>query len=173
MFSIGVPDQAALSGDCTRTSIGPKPDLCIPFVRAACHAFQNISHSSAEDEDHQVTLSSTAIVKYVGIEKRNGLVSVGRRLLEGDRTLNPPVPSLISATDVPHDNLDISWHRSHHDSHPQPHNGRETIAISAFLLSTLQTSLKQKRVVKEMWESGAGTIVRRLIAFYIFVPNPS
>jgi hypothetical protein len=59
----------------------------LPFVRAAGHAFQT-SHSSAEDEDHQVTLSSTAIVKYVGIEKRDGLVSVGKRLLEGDRTLS-------------------------------------------------------------------------------------
>ncbi len=89
MSSIGVPDQAALSGDCTRTSTRPKPDLYISFVRAAGHVFQKTSHSSAEDEDRQVTLSSTAIVKYVGIEKRNGLVSVGRRLLEGDRALSP------------------------------------------------------------------------------------
>lgn len=89
MSSIGVPDQAALSGDCTRTSTRRKPDLCVAFVRAAGHAFQKTNHSSAEDKDHPVTLSSTAIVKYVGIEKRDGLVSVGRRLLEGDRTLNP------------------------------------------------------------------------------------
>ena len=27
-------------------------------------------------------------------------------------------------------------------------------------------------MVKEMWESGAGTIVRRLIAFYIVAYNP-
>src|SRR6266852_4361597 len=67
MSSIGVPDQAALSGDCTRTSTRPKPDLYISFVRAAGHVFQKTSHSSAEDEDRQVTLSSTAIVKYVGI----------------------------------------------------------------------------------------------------------
>jgi hypothetical protein len=101
MFSIGVPDQAALSGDCTRTSTRPKSDSCIPFVRAAGYAFQKTGHSGAEDEDHQVTLSSTAIVKYVGIEKRNGLVSVGRQLLEGDRTLSLPIPSLISAIRCP------------------------------------------------------------------------
>lgn len=71
--------------------------------------------------------------------------------------------------DVSHDNLDLSWHRSHLDSHPQPHDGNETIAISAFFLSTLQTSLKRKRIVKEMWESGAGTIVRRVI-LSIFLP---
>ena len=102
MSSIGVPDQAAFSGDCTRTFARPKPDLCIPFVRAAGYAFQKISPSSAEDEGHQATLSSTAIVKYVGIEKRNGLVSVGRQLVEGDRTLNPPpIPSLMSAIRCP------------------------------------------------------------------------
>ena len=88
MSSIGVLDQAALSGDCTRISTRRKPDLCDAFVRAAGHAFQKTS-SSAEDEDHQVALSSTAIVKYVGIEKRDGLVSIGKRLLEGDRTLSP------------------------------------------------------------------------------------
>ena len=81
--------------------LDPKPDLCIPFVRAAGHAFQKTSHSSAEDEDHQVTLSSTAIVKYVGMEKRNGLVSVGKRLLEGDRTLSPLIPSLMGPVRCP------------------------------------------------------------------------
>ena len=89
-----MPDQAALSGDCTQTSTRSKPDLCIPFVRATGYAFQKTSHSSAEDEDHQVTLSSTAIIKYVGIEKRNGLVSVGKQLLEGDRILSPRFPRL-------------------------------------------------------------------------------
>jgi hypothetical protein len=44
-----------------------------------------------------VTLSSTAIVKYVGIETRDGLVSVGKGLLEGDRTLSLWMLSLMSA----------------------------------------------------------------------------
>ena len=70
--------------------------MCIVSPRAAGHAFQK-TNSSAEDEDHQVTLSSTAIVKYVGIEKRNGLVSVGRGLLEGGITSSPWFPLLISA----------------------------------------------------------------------------
>jgi hypothetical protein len=72
-----------------------------PFVRAAGYAFQKTGHSGAEDEDHQVTLSSTAIVKYVGIEKRDGLVSVGRQLLEGDITLRPPISSLMSSVRCP------------------------------------------------------------------------
>ena len=57
--------------------------------RATSYAFQKPSLPSDEDDSHQVTLSSTTIVKYVGIEKRNGLVSIGRALLEGDGTFIP------------------------------------------------------------------------------------
>ncbi|KAI9511726.1 Rsm22-domain-containing protein [Russula earlei] len=110
---------------------------------ATSYAFQKPDFHNNE-EGHQVTLSSAAIVKYVGIEKRVGLVSVGKQLLE----------------DVQHDNLDVTWHRKFpHDGHTQSHDGNHTIAISAFFLSTLQTSLQKKRLVKEMWESGAGIIV--------------
>ena len=74
------------------------PDQNLTFAltpRAAGYAFQKTNDSAAEDKG-QVTLSSTAIVKYVGIEKRDGLVSVAKRLLEGDRTLSPWIPSLMS-----------------------------------------------------------------------------
>jgi hypothetical protein len=56
--------------------------MSIGVPRAACYAFQN--PSSPNDEGDQVALSSTSVVKYVGIEKRVGLVSIGRQLLEGD-----------------------------------------------------------------------------------------
>ena len=94
MSSIGVPERAALFGDCTRTTTGLKPNFRIDFPRAAGHAFQKINDSTAEDKG-PVTLSSTTIVKYAGIEKRDGLVSVAKRLLEGGGTLNPWIPSLI------------------------------------------------------------------------------
>lgn len=109
---------------------------------AACYAFQK--PGSPDDEGSQVALSSTAIVKYVGIEKRSGLVSIGRQLLE----------------DVLHDGLEVSWQRnSHLDNTPQAHDGSSTVAISAFFLSTLQTPLQRKALVEEMWRSGAETIV--------------
>lgn len=72
------------------------------------------------------------------------------------------------SSDVLHDTMDISWHKKpRRDSHPQPHDGSHTIAISAFFLSTLEIPWQRKRLVKEMWESGAGTIVSRLIPFDI------
>jgi hypothetical protein len=67
--------------------------------------------------------------------------------------------------DIPHDSLNISWQRTlHHDSYSQP---RDTMAISAFFLSTLRTSLQRKSLVKDMWESGAETIVCRLITNFL------
>jgi hypothetical protein len=146
--------------------------LCDYFPRASSYAFQKPNLPSDEDDGHQVTLTSTAIVKYVGIEKRDGLVSVGKRLLEGDRISSPGVLCLQMSSDIPHDNVDISWRRSFlHDSHPQPHDGSHTVAISAFFLSTLQTPWQRKRLIKEMWESGAGTIVNGLIIFNPFTPK--
>ena len=108
-----------------------------------------------------MALSSTAIVKYVGIEKRSGLVSIGKQLLEGDSISSPQSYPLISS-DVPHDGLDVSWQRKlHPDGIPQTHDGRSTVAISAFFLSTLHTPLKRKALIEEIWGSGAETIVSR------------
>jgi hypothetical protein len=77
------------------------------------------------------------------------------------------------SSDIPHDNIDISWRRRLvHDGHPQPQDEGHTLAISAFLLSTLQTSLQRKRLIKEMWESGAGTIVDKPITSNSITPNP-
>lgn len=76
------------------------------------------------------------------------------------------------SSDIPHDNVDLSWRRRFlHDSHPQPHDGSHTVAISAFFLSTLQTLWQRKKLIKEMWESGAGTIVNKLIIFDSFIPK--
>ncbi|KAH9178851.1 Rsm22-domain-containing protein [Lactarius sanguifluus] len=109
---------------------------------AACYAFQKPSFP--EDEDSQVALSSTAIVKYVGIEKRSGLVSIGNQLLE----------------DVLHDGLDVSWQRKFQpDNIPQVYDGSSTVAISAFFLSTLQKPFQRKALIEEIWGSGAETIV--------------
>jgi hypothetical protein len=93
----GAPELAVLFGECARSSIELKPDLYIGIPRAASYAFQKLDLLNSEDGDRQVTLSSTAIVKYVGIEKRDGLVNVGRRLLEGGRISSSCIPTLINA----------------------------------------------------------------------------
>ena len=93
-----MPERAVLFGDYAQTSIKLKTDLYIGIPRAASYAFQKLDVPNGEDEGRQETLSSTAIIKYVGIEKRDGLVSIGRQLLEGGRVSSPCIPPLISVT---------------------------------------------------------------------------
>ncbi|KAH9004167.1 Rsm22-domain-containing protein [Lactarius hatsudake] len=106
----------------------------------------HLKPSSPDDEDSQVALSSTAIVKYVGIEKRSGLVSIGNQLLEGGSISN------------------VSWQRKFQpDDIPQVYDGSSTVAISAFFLSTLQKPFQRKALIEEIWGSGAETIPRELL----------
>ena len=159
-----MPEQAVLFGNCERTPVKLKPDLYVGIPRAASYAFQISKISRCGDEDPEVTLSSTAIIKYVGIEKRDGLVSTGKRLLKGAQISSSYYAFAYLQLDIPHDSLNIAWQRKfHHDSFAQTRDGSSTIAISAFFLSTLRTSLQRKSLVKEMWESGADTIVSSLI----------
>jgi hypothetical protein len=92
-----VPEQAVLFGNCERIPVKLKPDLYVGIPRAASYAFQAPNSSDGGDEDPGVTLSSTAIIKYVGIEKRDGLISIGKRLLQGAQISSSYMPSLICA----------------------------------------------------------------------------
>jgi len=47
-------------------------------------------------------------------------------------------------------------------------DAHDTLALSAFMLSTLQTPLARKKLVKEMWESGAHTIVSTHFYFFAY-----
>jgi ribosomal protein RSM22 (predicted rRNA methylase) len=51
--------------------------------------------------------------------------------------------------------LSVSWHKALPETTPVG----ETLAVSAFALSGMPTPLQRKQLVKEMWASGAGTIV--------------
>lgn len=68
--------------------------MYIGITRAACYAFQK--PSSPDDEGNQAALSSTAVVKYVGIEKRDGLVGIGKQLLEGGSIFSPQISAYES-----------------------------------------------------------------------------
>ena len=53
------------------------------------------------------------------------------------------------------------WRKSfNQDDQVDQELGGNTLALSAFLLSSLPTALARKTLVKEMWESGADVIVR-------------
>lgn len=106
---------------------------------ASMNTFQKPSSACEEPR-----LSTSNIFTYLGIDKRDGLVAIGKRLLR-DTDLGA-----LSAT----------WQRSfREDDIIKRTEGHDTLALSAFMLSTLQTPLARKKFVKELWESGAHTIV--------------
>ncbi|KAF9270814.1 Rsm22-domain-containing protein [Marasmius fiardii PR-910] len=107
---------------------------------AALHTFQQHPHSEMED----FILSNSVVESYLGIDKRDGLVNIGKRLL--------------NAAD--YKNTDVSWQRSFQEDDKISRSlGYDTLALSAFYLSSLPTHLARKALVKQMWESGAHTLV--------------
>ncbi|KAI0348145.1 Rsm22-domain-containing protein [Trametopsis cervina] len=111
---------------------------------AAAHVFQKVPPSDTLEEVIEPQISNSTIMTYLGLDKRDGLVTIGRRLLEG-----------INLGETA-----ITWKPTLKESHKRPStDGNGSLAISAFMLSSLQTPLARKALVMEMWESGADTIV--------------
>ncbi|KAH9943984.1 mitochondrial small ribosomal subunit Rsm22-domain-containing protein [Epithele typhae] len=113
---------------------------------ASTHAFQRTSEpvegTPLEAEHSQ--MSQTALDSYLGLDKREGLVRIGKRLLK----------------DLGKGELDISWQKLFHEDNAIDRvDGPGTMALSAFLLSTLQTDVDRKQLVKQMWDSGAEVMV--------------
>ncbi|KAM5531353.1 hypothetical protein V8D89_014998 [Ganoderma adspersum] len=113
---------------------------------ASGHAFQRPSdmsgRSSQDTEDIQI--SHTSLGSYLGIDKREGLVRIGKRLVR----------------DVDLGGVSVAWQKSfHEDDAVDSVDGSNIVALSAFLLSSLPTHVDRKVLIKEMWESGAEVIV--------------
>ncbi|KAJ3558994.1 hypothetical protein NM688_g608 [Phlebia brevispora] len=96
---------------------------------AASHAFQKSLASDAERTDPQ--MSTTTITSYVGIDKH---IDLG--------------------------GLAPAWQKAFHEEDEVDRlQGTSTTALSAFMLSSLSSPLARKKLVKEMWESGAEVLV--------------
>ncbi|KAI6047994.1 mitochondrial small ribosomal subunit Rsm22-domain-containing protein [Pisolithus marmoratus] len=107
---------------------------------AALSAFQR----NLTFEDTGSLVSNSSITSYVGIDKRDGLVGIGKELLH--RTGSG--------------SLSVTWQKALHESDRIDRaDGQNTVALSAFMLSSFPSQLSKKQMVKEMWESGAHTIV--------------
>ncbi|KAF6754297.1 hypothetical protein DFP72DRAFT_899894 [Ephemerocybe angulata] len=107
---------------------------------AALYSFQK-----SGDEVGELVAAQSTVKSYLGIDKRVGLVAIGNRLLKD-----------ISVSE----DLTIQNHKSLLEEDYVPREeGQKTLGLSAFTLSSLPTPLARKQLVKEMWESGAHTLV--------------
>ncbi|KAF9245720.1 hypothetical protein BU15DRAFT_85441 [Melanogaster broomeanus] len=107
---------------------------------AALNAFQKTSVTPGEGP----LLANSGVVTYLGIDKREGLVAIGKQLLQGTKL----------------GGLSATWQKSfHEDDSRDPAEGYSTLALSAFMLSALPTPFAKRKMVQEMWDSGAHTII--------------
>ncbi|KIM47590.1 hypothetical protein M413DRAFT_416605 [Hebeloma cylindrosporum] len=107
---------------------------------ASLYAFQN---NSSDDGDNKIANNST-IKSYLGIDKREGLVSIGKKLVSSTST----------------GGLNVRWKKAFKEEDKiLQDDASKTIALSSFMMTTLPTSMAQKTMIQEMWDSGAHTMV--------------
>jgi len=66
----------------------------------------------------------------------------------------------MSPTGAPEGKIQVTWQKTFREENVVPRgSGHDALALSAFMLSALPNPVAQKEMVKEMWDSGADTIV--------------
>lgn len=129
------------------------------YTRASVYSFQ-LDNSRVGHEAHDPTTANSRIGSYLGIDKREGLVNIGKRIVNSKYPLLSPYCSFINWIGISADNLLVTWKKSFREDDVLPQEvARSTIALSAFMLTTLPTAIAQKRLVEEMWASGAHTLI--------------
>ncbi|KAF8807962.1 Rsm22-domain-containing protein [Phlegmacium glaucopus] len=110
---------------------------------ASLHSFQKAPTNQIDDE-HVISAINSTITSYLGVDKREGLVSIGKKLVAS----------------TPIGDLNVQWKKTFKQEDViQREEGHDTIALSAFMLTSLSSHVAQKNLVKEMWDSGALTII--------------
>ncbi|KAJ3487116.1 hypothetical protein NLI96_g3758 [Meripilus lineatus] len=109
---------------------------------ASLHSFQKSRDVSDRSED--LCVANSTITSYLGIDKREGLVNIGKRLMKG----------------IDLGAMNATWQKSFQEINKiRRTEGKNVIALSAFMLSSLPTPLSRKALVKEIWESGAEMMI--------------
>lgn len=112
---------------------------------ASMHVFQEKLPNGTYDPDvNNVNMSNSTIKSYTSIEKREGLRMIGKRLL---RNMELPEDRAV-------------WHKAFHEEDALPRSKRNSaMALSAFALAAQPSPIARRRIVKQMWDSGAELLV--------------
>ena len=65
-------------------------------IRASTHVFQKPEVSDSVREPIDAQIANSTVTTYLGLDKREGLVNIGRRLLEGTPIILSDRPLLIN-----------------------------------------------------------------------------
>ncbi|KAF7337621.1 3-methyl-2-oxobutanoate hydroxymethyltransferase [Mycena sanguinolenta] len=114
---------------------------------SGAYAFQEPHAPEESKEVANLVISNTTVRHYLGIDKREGLVTVGKRLLR----------------DIDAGSLRVSWHKSFREDDAIPRSeGHYTVALSAFQLSSLANNNARKAQIKRNvveWSSCLGIVI--------------
>lgn len=112
-------------------------------IWAALYTFQNpILNELSTQED--LKIRNSTVKTCLAIDKREGLTTIAKRIFH----------------DVELGDVDIFWQKSFQDVDKIGRSkGHDALAISAFMLSSLNTASARRALVQEMWQSGAHTMV--------------
>ncbi|KAJ2923858.1 hypothetical protein H1R20_g13241, partial [Candolleomyces eurysporus] len=110
---------------------------------ASLFSFRRLTEKSVEMDE--LDAAHSTVQHYLGIDRRTGLVAIGDRLLK-DVPVSPTLSVRHRKTLGEEENL------------PRE-EGKKTVALTAFTLSSLTSPLARKQLVKEIWESGAHTMI--------------
>ena len=127
------------------------------------HLF-NETYKNSSGPHSEVLLSQSQVSSYLGIERREALSSMAKKLLEGELAIATwvelPYAQLLMHLGSDLGTTDVRWRRGYIGSEQvsRSENG-ELLALSAFHLSSLPNPIARKGLIKQMWSSGADVIV--------------
>lgn len=134
------------------------------FLRASMHSFQETSGDAQGHVKPEVSLSQSTMTSYLGIERREALSFMAKRLVES--RLQSPVRvfgmMLSTLQDLDTGDTTVRWRRGYSESDQlEEAEGGDILALSAFYLSSLSSAIGRRDLIKQMWSSRANIFVRK------------
>ena len=106
-----------------------------PFERASTHSFQKTETSNVSATLDDATLAESTLRSYVGIDKREGLTNIAKRLVKGSLVSTVNYTQLTIFPDLDVGDLTVTWKRTFSGDEKKSEDG-EVLALSAFHFST-------------------------------------
>lgn len=130
------------------------------YYRASLLAFQSPPLPHMRMESDAPLMAQSTVSSYRSFEKRDGLSSMARRVLDGNKLhFFCRSDGLIVLQGVKLGSRELRWGRGLPSSEFKEDPDANAVAMSAFHLSSLPDIAARKEILKQMWHSGADVVV--------------